>query len=85
MPEFKPITIEEGTVIGKWIVLDKVIYVGGRLKWLCKCTCGVTRYVLLANLERGGSKSCGKCHWFLGLTPEEVDRRLEKLNRYPAK
>lgn len=30
-------------------------------EWLCKCDCGANHWVLGTNLNRGLTKSCGKC------------------------
>lgn len=44
-----------GDIFGRWTVLDE--RVGGRV--LCRCACGIERFVLPGNLVQGVSKSCG--------------------------
>lgn len=49
-----------GKQFGRWTVLDKYeITPKGERKWLCRCECGTTRYVLERSLLYGGSASCG--------------------------
>ncbi len=53
-------TIEIGTKIGRWTVLEKpVVSENGQKKCLCRCACGTKRYVLERSLRYGGSNSCG--------------------------
>lgn len=44
-----------GTRFGRWTVLSE----SARGKVLCRCECGTEREVLVTNLQRGGSNSCG--------------------------
>lgn len=51
-----------GQVFDKWTVLkrgsnDKQ----NKIKWFCKCACGITRDVRSKDLRRGESKGCQKC------------------------
>lgn len=49
-----------GKQFGRWTVLDQYeITPKGERKWLCRCECGTTRYVLERSLLYGGSTSCG--------------------------
>lgn len=56
--------IQQGSTYGNWVVIDSepVPYGSGRttrLRYLCRCTCGVQRLVNASNLRRGLSTSCG--------------------------
>lgn len=52
--------IAPGTVVGRWTVLDSYeINARGERKLLCRCECGIERYVLERSLLYGGSVSCG--------------------------
>jgi len=46
---------EAGNTYGRWSVISYV----GNSKWLCKCTCGTIKEVLVESLRSGKSKSCG--------------------------
>jgi hypothetical protein len=52
-----------GKVFGRWTVLKCTGYTDTkgikRIKWLCRCTCGVEKHVVGHNLTIGESKSCG--------------------------
>lgn len=48
------------TRFGRWTVSNQYILVKkGERKWLCRCECGVERYVLERSLKSGASVSCG--------------------------
>jgi hypothetical protein len=32
-----------------------------RVHWICRCECGIEKTILAKSLERGASRSCGKC------------------------
>ena len=52
----KKVTVDlTGQQIGEWEVLE---YIGNK-KYLCKCSCGITKEVLKVNLVNGSSTSCG--------------------------
>lgn len=48
-----------GNVYGRWTVLNKVHSTKGQPFWRCRCTCGIEKNVIGANLRNGVSKSCG--------------------------
>lgn len=49
-----------GQHFGYWEVLDsRMNNIKGETKWLCRCVCGIERYVLERSLKYGNSKSCG--------------------------
>ncbi len=50
----------EGAVFGRWTVLGEQQFTPrGERKLLCRCACGVERFVLERSLLSGGSLSCG--------------------------
>lgn len=52
--------IQAGQCVGRWTVLDSYMTTSkGERKWLCRCSCGVERYVLERALKHGESLSCG--------------------------
>lgn len=54
----KVVTI--GQKYGRWTVIgDYIKNIKGERKWLCRCDCGIERYVLERGLKHGSSKSCG--------------------------
>ena len=58
MPSFckKDVT---GMRFGMWVVESFVPDDTKHAKWMCKCDCGTRKLVMLQNLEKGGSLSCG--------------------------
>lgn len=54
--KFKP-----GDRIGKWEVIDGIIYVIGEAKVKCKCECGEEGLVSAFTLTKGTSTKCLKC------------------------
>lgn len=52
-----------GKIIGNWEVLNKYDKNGwnGRIRWLCRCSCGYTAFIHSCNLKSGKTKSCRKC------------------------
>lgn len=53
--------IVPGQRFGYLVTIGQTIKVGSRarLAWVCKCDCGLRSVVLVENLRRGGSTSCG--------------------------
>jgi hypothetical protein len=53
----------KGQTVGRWTVLAQAPSRGKRrrVRWWCRCVCGVVRDVLAGNLSRGLSMSCGQC------------------------
>jgi len=51
--------IVAGQTVGRWTVLEERKIENGAAKWLCRCQCGTTRYVMERSLLYGGSQSCG--------------------------
>lgn len=50
--------IADRQAIGQWTLLEKV-EAGKHSKWLAKCSCGKEKIVIIDNLLRGKSLSCG--------------------------
>lgn len=49
-----------GKRFGKLVVQDDFIRVEGRrIKWLCLCDCGESKYILRGSLVKGTTNSCG--------------------------
>lgn len=59
--KYKNLEISIGKQYEKWTVVDDKAPPsnGGKRRVLCRCICGKERPVLLCDLERGISKSCG--------------------------
>jgi len=57
MPKMKESMI--GKVFWYWTVIEEAETRLGNKHWLCRCVCGVERYVPTHRLNGGGSKSCG--------------------------
>lgn len=51
----------EGQRFGKLIAGQYRRMDDGHKEWFCKCDCGNEKWILGTNLNRGFSKSCGKC------------------------
>lgn len=51
--------IKNGDKFGEWTVIKAYSSTGKKPKSLCRCSCGVEREVVNANLRNGHSKSCG--------------------------
>jgi hypothetical protein len=52
-----------GKIFGRWTVLGPMLRARrSDKKYLCRCDCGVERYVLDYNLKNGDSRSCGCLH-----------------------
>lgn len=60
-----------GRRFGRWVVLQRSAQ-GARVRWDCRCDCGVERSVDAASLRRGASTSC-EC------------RKREVAGRYPVR
>lgn len=79
-----------GSVFGQWTVIkfDEGFHGNAGLRWVCKCSCGVERPVISAELKMGRTKSCGCAD-----TPDLTgmifgDRTVQEsagINRYGAK
>lgn len=48
-----------GMVFGKLKVLDNYKRVSNTTYWLCRCECGVEKYIRRSSLKKGDAKSCG--------------------------
>lgn len=48
-----------GSKLNRWTVLSESLRVNGRSYIRCKCECGTTKKVHIADLKAGKSKSCG--------------------------
>lgn len=57
MPKMKESLI--GKVFWFWTVTKEADTRHGNKYWLCKCVCGVEKYIATHHLNSGGSKSCG--------------------------
>lgn len=56
MPKFLDLT---GKRFGRLVVLKRASKPGDRVRWLCKCDCGVKKEVRGYNITSGHTKSCG--------------------------
>lgn len=65
-----------GQVFSRVTVLDEKIRKNHKTYWLCKCICGNTKYIDIACLISGGTKSCG-C---LG-NESRMKKRTRKIGR----
>jgi hypothetical protein len=68
MKEIKPIykgNYYAGERFGEWEVLNEGVYIptkhGGQYKWLCKCSCGLTKLVGITSLLYGRTTKCISC------------------------
>lgn len=51
---------ESGNKYGRWTVLNVFRREGaGRVRWLCRCECGVEKSLIVSEIKRGRSQSCG--------------------------
>lgn len=64
--------IPVGTVFGKLVTLEENAP-GMRAKVLCRCECGNEPRILVGNLKRGGSRSCGCLKREKGVRPRSPD------------
>jgi hypothetical protein len=51
--------VTAGQVFGRWTVVEQIASVNGRPSALCVCSCGTQRVVVIGNLARGFTLSCG--------------------------
>ena len=51
-----------GMKFGRLTVLDTFRVQGSRRQWLCRCECGVEKYIAANSMRRGLSTSCGCFH-----------------------
>lgn len=51
--------IQIGSSFDYWTVIGSCIKTGNARRWLCRCTCGIERYVLERSLVYGTTHSCG--------------------------
>ena len=52
-----------GNKYGRWTVIEKgESKQKGETMWLCRCECGIEKYVRHSSLTTGNSKSCGCYH-----------------------
>lgn len=59
---FSPLKDLTGKTFGKLTVLQRDDeYLGGNLKWICRCECGNVKSIFGCHLKSGKSLSCGKC------------------------
>lgn len=72
MPKFIDLT---GSKVGRWSVGAYSHELGKRGRYLCTCTCGVTKSVMSGSLLSGTTQSCG-CHH------KEV-KTLHGLSKHP--
>jgi hypothetical protein len=47
---------------GRLVALSQWVSVGGKRKWLCRCDCGLEKWVSQTHLACGAIKSCGCLH-----------------------
>ena len=57
----KPIEVKPGTKYGELVVVREAALLGGKRKFVCKCTCGNQTEIRLDHLRSGHTTSCGEC------------------------
>lgn len=57
MVKFEDLTGQKFGRLTVIIIKDRVK--GERIKWLCKCDCGIEKFIATGDLKSGDSKSCG--------------------------
>lgn len=70
MTDISPTTAEQsgrtvdliGRRFGRLVVVERSHRAGSRIRWACRCDCGVTKEVFGNALTRGATKSCGCFH-----------------------
>lgn len=79
--EFKN-KIEKGNSYGHWTAIEKSDErdVTGSVMWLCKCRCGIERFVSSSSLSAGKSKSCG-CIGKVRLISENKNNKHKRLQK----
>ena len=79
--EFKN-KIEKGNSYGHWTAIEKSDErdVTGAVMWLCKCRCGIERFVSSSSLSAGKSKSCG-CIGKVRLISENKNNKHKRLQK----
>lgn len=73
-----------GSVYGRLTVLSKADPVNGKVRWLCRCSCGNVKTYIPANLKRGLTKSCGCLQKELQSERQTVDRTGIQYGRLKA-
>lgn len=63
-----------GSMYGRLTVLSKADSVNGKVRWLCRCSCGNVKTYIPANLKRGLTKSCGCLQKELQSERQTIDR-----------
>src|SRR6266508_4204405 len=48
-----------GKRFGRWQVIERGPTVKTQISWLCKCECGIDKFVVGYSLRHGTSQSCG--------------------------
>lgn len=48
-----------GRVFGRLTVIEREYSSNGRIKWICKCECGIYTSVVASSLQEGNTRSCG--------------------------
>ena len=57
-----PLIDLQDKIFGKWVVVERAHTENDRIKWLCLCECGASKFVYGHSLRNGRSTSCGACH-----------------------
>lgn len=84
MPRGRPVKDMRKKRVGRWRVLDaEPLRRGRRLHWLCRCRCGLVRYVAADALARGATGGCARCGHPGRKKDKALARRLRE--RDPAK
>jgi hypothetical protein len=68
----------EGKVFGRLTVLPKSKWTGNKSYWLCRCECGVEKFIRTDGLKSNSSKSCG-CTQYANRRRIPVEERFKKF------
>lgn len=69
-----------GMVFGNLTVLQKEKSQKGRVRWLCRCSCGQQKIVTAHELKLGKTKSCGCQHYVRGRYYKDISgQRFDRL------
>ena len=70
-----------GERFGKLVAVEVIERRKGQTYWLCKCDCGETSEVTLANLKSGDIKSCGCSQYSFGVDHHNYNPNLTEEER----
>ena len=70
----------KGKKLGRLTVVSREASKNGKVRWLCKCTCGNFKTVTSENLKSGHVQSCG-CYHMERITESNKKSMLMKSSR----